>query len=246
MDVEAVLREACELAGVSPSALAERGGSSSVAMSGILRGSVSPTVRTLDRLLAGVGLQLRVNLEPLLADLDARVDAVLEQVEPLAVEQVERVVQAMGKDQSWVAEQEPGDDLQRLSGPVTWAFDGETSLRAQGLGFPAEPVEVAVAFDGAARAFFFRGMVRGTGGHPVSWFDSDLLEAQQHLGTMAIGPFGMVRVPAPHHTARPDPGRGRPGLRRTGSWAHGRGRGAAGSGGGARAAAHASRGAGRT
>ena len=129
-----------------------------------------------------------------MAGLDARVDAVMDNVEPLDVEPLERVAQALGRDQSWVVEQEPGGEVRRCSGPVTWAFDGETSLRAQGWGFPAELVEVAVVFDGAARASFFRGMVRGTGGPPVSWFEADLSAAQRHLGQVAVGPFGMVRL----------------------------------------------------
>lgn len=193
MDVPAILTDACERARMPPSELARRAGTSSGAISQLLRGRVSPTVRTLDRLLAAAGLQLRVELEPLLADLDARVDAVLGDVGPLPVEPLQRVAQALDSEQTWVVDGEPGGDVRRCRGPVTWAFDGETALRAHGLGFPAQVVEVAVQFDEAARAFFFRGLVRGTGGPPVSWFAADLMAAQQHLGSLALGPFGMVR-----------------------------------------------------
>jgi hypothetical protein len=142
-----------------------------------MRGKVSPSVRTLDRLLAAAGLQIRAELEPLLADLDARVDVALAAATaPLDGAAVGRLRDVLGGQ------------------PIAWGLDAETALRAHGLGFSSEVLQVALAFDEAARGWFFRARVRGTGGDPVSWFDADLAGAQEYLGRMALGPFGMIGI----------------------------------------------------
>ena len=176
MDVASLLRKACDHARLSQTALAARAGTSPAAVSQIMRGKVSPSVRTLDRLLAAAGLQIRAELEPLLADLDVRVDAALTAPGPLDAAALSRVGAALDEDQ------------------LSWGLDAETALRAHGFGFSSEVPQVALALDDAARAWFFRARVRGTGGDPVSWFDSDLAGAQEYLGRMALGPFGMIGI----------------------------------------------------
>ena len=151
----------------------------------------------LNRVLAAVGLQIRAELEPLLAALDDRVDAVTADLSPLTDGQLSglrRVVEALTGEHPYVADRGPGEEPDQGVAEIGWAFDGETALRLQGLGFSAETVEVAVAWEDVTRSFFFRQRVRGTGGAPLSWFDASREQAQQCLGGTAFGPFGMVRV----------------------------------------------------
>lgn len=180
VDVTALLRQARERCGLSQAQLAARADTSRAAVSQYETGRKSPTVVTLNRILAAAGLQIRAELEPLRAALDVRVDAVLAAVlaagEPLDASSVQPLAEAL------------------LSEPVTWGLDGETALRAHGLGFSSQLPQAAIALDDAARAYFFRARVRGTGGDPVSWFEADLPAAQAYLGGMALGPFGMVAV----------------------------------------------------
>lgn len=75
MDIGTLLRNARESALLSQVDLAQRAGTSRAAVQAYEHGRVSPTVRAVDRLLAAMGLQLRPVLEPLLADVDERVDA---------------------------------------------------------------------------------------------------------------------------------------------------------------------------
>src|SRR5689334_6894471 len=77
MDVGALLRDARDRAGFNQRLLAAASGASQSQIAGYESGAVSPTVATLTRLLGACGLQARVTLEPLLAELDARVDALL-------------------------------------------------------------------------------------------------------------------------------------------------------------------------
>jgi transcriptional regulator with XRE-family HTH domain len=178
VDPGALLLKACERTRLSQAGLARRASTSPGAISDIIRGKVSPTVATLSRILAAAGLQVRAELEPLLADLDARLDAVLEAAPPLEAAPIQRLRTVL--------------DEQALA----WGLDGETALRAHGLGFavPSDRPQVALAFDAAARSWFFRARVRGTGGDPVSWFDAEVGAAQAYLGGMAFGPFGMAAV----------------------------------------------------
>ena len=76
-DVGEVLRAARARAGFGQRVLAQRAGLSRTMITRYESGAVSPTVATVDRLLAACGLQGRIRLEPLMADVDARVDALL-------------------------------------------------------------------------------------------------------------------------------------------------------------------------
>jgi transcriptional regulator with XRE-family HTH domain len=180
MDVPALLREVRQRRGWTQADLAALTGTSASAVWGYEAGRKSPTVATLDRILAAAGLQVRAELEPLRADLEARVDAAVarerEGLPELDTSSIDKVREVL--------------DEQALA----WGLDGETALRAHGYGFESGLVQVAICFDQATRAFFFRARVRGTGGDPVSWFDADVRQAQAYLGGMAFGPFGMVAV----------------------------------------------------
>jgi transcriptional regulator with XRE-family HTH domain len=179
VDVPQLLRTVRGRRGWSQAQLAAFTGWSRSAIGDYEAGRKSPTVATLNRILAASGLQIRAELEPLRAELEARVDAVLADLGPLdqqVIGDVARVAQA----------------LEGVS--FAWGLDGETALRLHGYGFPSERVQLGVCFDDAARACFFRQRVRGTGSEPVSWFDSEITEAQAYLGGMAFGPFGMVAV----------------------------------------------------
>ena len=197
MDVAALLRDLRDQRGWSTTQLAAYGGTSRSVLTDWESGRKSPTVATLNRVLAAVGLQIRAELEPLLAPLDERVDAVLTAPEAWGASELEalrRVVEALAGEHPFVVDRGWGNEPERGTGEIRWAFDGETALRLQGLGFRAETLELVVVFDATARTFFFRQQVRGTGGPPVSWFEVPTPVAQQCLGGLAFGPFGMVRV----------------------------------------------------
>lgn len=66
-----LIRQARDRAGLDQRALAARGGCSQSALSCYERGTTSPSVSTLERLLAACGLQVRWELEPLWSDADA-------------------------------------------------------------------------------------------------------------------------------------------------------------------------------
>jgi len=73
MDPAALLRDARDRAGMSQAELARNAGVDASLISQYERGRRAPGVAMLDRLVAAAGLQLRVELEPLGADIDARV-----------------------------------------------------------------------------------------------------------------------------------------------------------------------------
>ena len=77
MDPARLLRTARSSAELSKVMLARKGATSVSALVAYETGQRSPTVATLNRLLAACGLQLRGDLEPLHADVDAVVDRVL-------------------------------------------------------------------------------------------------------------------------------------------------------------------------
>jgi transcriptional regulator with XRE-family HTH domain len=176
MDVGAVLVAVREQRGWTQRELALRAGTSRAAVASYETGKASPTVATLNRILAAAGLQIRAELEPLRADLVARVQAARAEPAPLDVEPIKKASAVLEAEQ------------------VAWGLDAETALCAHGYGFASDLVQVAVCFDQAVREWFFRSRVRGTGGEPVSWFDADLRSAQDYLGPTALGPFGMVAV----------------------------------------------------
>lgn len=158
MDVGVVLRQARARAGLNQRRLAQRAQTTQSAISAYESGRVSPTVRTLDRLLAACGLQARASLEPLLAELDARVDALLG--EPVVLD-----------GETWVRLADSFDDLppQRgdrsfgpRCGPVTWAVDAGPALALHGLAAPGgNDLEVVVVLDDALRAWMRSTWLRG-------------------------------------------------------------------------------------
>src|SRR5690349_9227735 len=74
MDVGELLRIARARVGYDQRNLALRAGVSRTTVSRYETGALSPTVAALGQLLAVCGLQLRLQLEPLMAEVDARVD----------------------------------------------------------------------------------------------------------------------------------------------------------------------------
>jgi len=137
MDIPALLVRARARAGLTRPQLAGAAGTSTSALSAYERGVRSPTVATLDRLLASCGLQLRPDLEPYLADLDAAVDALLE-AEPIGPDDCARLADALDE------------------ADVQWAFDGSTALAMQGLGVDGRAGQVAAVGDRALREFCYR------------------------------------------------------------------------------------------
>lgn len=93
MDVAKLLLEARDVAGITQVDLAARAGISKTALCRYERSTASPTVAVLDGLLAAAGLQVRVSLEPLLADVDLRLDEML-----ASSADVDRVAAAVGDD----------------------------------------------------------------------------------------------------------------------------------------------------
>jgi transcriptional regulator with XRE-family HTH domain len=177
MDIGAVLRKAREQALLSQVDLATRAGTSRAAIQAYEHGRVSPTVRTVDRLLAVMGLQQRDELEPLLAQVDARVDALLA---PMEVEESDR----------W-----------ELLAPslaqhgAHWALDGASALRAQGLNADEDGLPwFVLAFDEDGRRWLSRVFARGSSGNAVGWWDADLAEAQACLSDVVCTMKGLCRV----------------------------------------------------
>jgi predicted nucleotidyltransferase/DNA-binding XRE family transcriptional regulator len=72
MDAATLLRSAREAAGLSQGALAARAGTSQPAVSRYESGASSPSVETLDRLLATIGARLELSAEPSSRRLDVR------------------------------------------------------------------------------------------------------------------------------------------------------------------------------
>jgi transcriptional regulator with XRE-family HTH domain len=197
MDAAAIFRAVRDERGWSQAQLARATGISKGNVGDYESGRTSPTVVTLNRILASVGLQVRAELEPLRAALEERVDAVLAEVPPLDEGQIAalvKVADAFAGEHPYVVDRGWGEEPERGTAGISWGFDGETALRLQGLGFEAEVVEVAVVWEAVTRTHFFQKRVRGTGGPPLSWFEASTAEAQACLGGAAFGPFGVVRV----------------------------------------------------
>lgn len=158
-------------------------------------GRISPTVRTLDRLLAGCGLQARVALEPLLADLDARVDALLCPPPALELEAMERLALSLD-DSPEAAPLLPGRQPMR-KGPVRWAFDGATALLLHGFAADALGLSVVAVLDEAARFWLRALQVRGRGPREtvyMSWLDGEPDELAAALDATCFSLRGFVQV----------------------------------------------------
>jgi transcriptional regulator with XRE-family HTH domain len=70
MDIGALLRDSREAAGMSAASLALQAGVSEASLSSYERGTRTPRLEQIDRILAVLGLQLRLAVEPLYADID--------------------------------------------------------------------------------------------------------------------------------------------------------------------------------
>lgn len=193
MDVRALLLEACERAQVSQADLARRAGTSRGAVSAWVRGRVSPSVASLDRALAAVGLQVRATLEPLLADVDARVDEVLSGTVDLDVGALDSFAEKAAVHLRWAVEL-PDGSVGSAEGRVTWAFDGSTALALHGLAFPQNVLEMCLLFDDAARSWLTKGFVMAPGHDRLSYWDASFVEARHHLKGMSAGRYGMHRI----------------------------------------------------
>lgn len=190
MDVRALLLEACERAQVSQAELARRAGTSPQVISAWVRGRVSPSVASLDRVLAAAGLQVRASLEPLLADLDARVDEVLAGTASVDLRALTSLVEHLAAGQRWGIELEDGS-FGRAEGPVTWAFDGATALALHGLAFPQDVPRICLLFDDAGRSWLTKGFVIAPGAGRLSFWDASFAQARDHLRGLSAGRYGM-------------------------------------------------------
>lgn len=180
MDVPRVLVRARHRAVLSRARLAELAGTSPSALSAYERGVRSPTVATLDRLLQACGLQLRVDLEPYLADVDAAVDAMLVGGSELPA----------GTARLTTALDEAG---------LTWAFDGQTALVLHGLSGADSFPEVVLLGDDAMRTFLYRHGVTALDreGQPLwdNWLSVDLAAVGRCMAWTGVGVF-TLRVAA--------------------------------------------------
>ncbi|HUR13565.1 MAG TPA: helix-turn-helix transcriptional regulator [Mycobacteriales bacterium] len=193
MDVRELLVEACERAQVSQGELARRAGTSPSVVSAWACGRMSPSVSSLTRVLAAAGLQVRAALEPLLADLDARVDEVLAGTCVVDHAALAAVVSKAGAEQRWGVESEDGT-VGHDTGVITWAFDGATALALHGLAFPQDVPAICVLFDGAAQSWLTKGMVLSTTRGRVSFWDATFEEARENLRDISVGRYGMLLI----------------------------------------------------
>jgi transcriptional regulator with XRE-family HTH domain len=147
MDAARLLRSARLTAGLTKTALARRAGTSPAALLAYEANRRSPTVATLARLLAACGVQVRGELEPLHADTDAVVDALLAR---------------QGGGLGWSAAQVTA--AFEASG-VEWALDGRSAMAAHGLGeHPDFAVEVVTIESPDLRRLLYNAWAQ-----PVSW-----------------------------------------------------------------------------
>ena len=198
--VDRILEHALRRSGLSITQLALTAGVSRGAIHGYQRGTTSPTARVLDQLLAACGLQGRVSLEPLMADLDERV-AALEGPLPSFEEHSWPALVASLDDQPGARDGRIGGPAPRR-GPVTWAFDGATALVLHGLS--AEPaglqaMDIVVVLDEALRFWMYAVLLRGE--HPEQGLVMDWLDAEPERIVGALGGahprycvLGFVRV----------------------------------------------------
>jgi transcriptional regulator with XRE-family HTH domain len=173
MDVEEVLRTARARAGISQAELARRAGTDRAQVSRYESGRASPTLSTLSRLLATMGLQVRAALVPLMAGLDAQVDQVLTGEVELVTDELPNLMLTLDDDPA-AEHGQPYGRRPRRRGPVTWAFDGHTALQLQGLAFPGREIVLAVVLDDAARAWLEGiGAMGYCKGIAVNWMEDE-------------------------------------------------------------------------
>ncbi len=150
VDAAALLRTARARAGLSVTALARMTGTSRSALTELEAGRRSPTVRTMDALLRACDLQVRIALEPYLADVDAALDEALAGTAELRAQDVHRFAGAL-----------------EATG-VRWAVDGATAVALHGLAvvqlFPC----LAVVDDGVTRTWLRDIWAKGQDRHGFS------------------------------------------------------------------------------
>ncbi|MFN2537844.1 MAG: helix-turn-helix domain-containing protein [Mycobacteriales bacterium] len=195
MDIGGLLRTARQGAQLSQGELARRAGTSRGQVSRIESGRVSPTVAALQELLSHCGKQLRASLEPLMADVDARVDALLGGEVVVREPELAALVLTLEDHPDASYPMFLGKPPAR-AGQVTWAFDAHTALQLQGLAAAGEAAAVVLVLDEAAR-FWLRAIgarLMGRSGQALHWLDG----AAEELAEAAREPFftlsGMVQL----------------------------------------------------
>jgi transcriptional regulator with XRE-family HTH domain len=160
--VGALVRRERQVRGVTQVRLAGRAGVSQGELARIERGDRAGSLRTVERLLAELGLQLRIGVEPL----DAHVDAELERLGgvPLADRLDELRL----------------DRLLDSLGDLPLALDGPTAALLQGAALPGHHVHLVVTWDSADR---FTEWLEAQYGH--RWH-----EAWQAYGYVPLDPRG--------------------------------------------------------
>jgi transcriptional regulator with XRE-family HTH domain len=180
MDVGGLLRQARAKAGLSGSGLAAAAGVSRELVWRYETGRVSPTVAALDALLAACGLQVqRPVLEPLLADLDARVDALNGELPELVGSQWERCARSLDE------------------GAVTWAVDGASALVLSGLASELDWVEVVGQLDDDLRRWMKSVWLIGRderGRSVQHWYEATLTEMTEALREPTTTRVGFLRI----------------------------------------------------
>ncbi|HUR04125.1 MAG TPA: helix-turn-helix transcriptional regulator [Nonomuraea sp.] len=197
-DVGGLLRRARDQARLSQTQLASGAGMGRNTLNAYETGRRSPTVATLDALLAACGLQARVLLEPLLADVDARVDALAGAVPELEGAAWAKLVTSL-LDLPGAVTPGAGAPPAR-SGPVTWAIDGATALALHQLAVEQqglEALDVAVVLDDALRwwmrAVWLKGYDRRENA-VQDWLEADQERIVDALDGVRFSIAGFVRL----------------------------------------------------
>lgn len=152
MNAGALLKAARARERISQAELARRVGTDRGQISRYESGKVSPTVDTLNRILAVCGLQVRGTLEPWLADVDERLDTLLAKAPQLNPDQLPNLIGTLEADPEAKVSLWPRASRGPRK-PCTWAFDGNTALLLQGLAVEDDETSLVVVFDDAAKAW---------------------------------------------------------------------------------------------
>jgi transcriptional regulator with XRE-family HTH domain len=204
MDAAALLRQAREAARLSQGQVAAAAGTTRQAVSRLELGLVSPNLLTLSRLLAACGVQARMTLEPLMADVDARLDAMLATAAVLTPEVLADLELAAGSlDDDPTTPWTGFGRRPERKGPVRWAFDGGMALRLHGLAVAplraTNDLELVAVLDDALRSWLFASMTqaRDARGYAYgSWLGGEPEDIKDVLqrGIHGVLGFFVVRV----------------------------------------------------
>ncbi|MCU1587247.1 MAG: family transcriptional regulator [Frankiales bacterium] len=197
-DAGGLLRRAREQARLSQTKLATLAGVDRSMVNEYENGRRSPRVATLDALLAACGLQARVLLEPLMADLDARVDALSGDVPQLNGEDWKKLVTSL-LDLPGAVKFGFGAPLERR-GAVPWAVDGGAALALHQLAVEREASEtlsVVVVLEDALRWWMRAVQLRGVDRRDnivQDWLDADRDRIVEALDGVRYCLAGFVRL----------------------------------------------------